>query len=65
MNATAVIRQALAEQERDYAWLHRQTGIKYKTLLAEVKHETRPLGLANAVLIARALGITVPELAVA
>lgn len=65
MNATEQIRQALKDQDRTYLWLHRQTGIKYKTLLAEVKHETRPLGLENAIAIAKVLRLSVPKLAAA
>jgi hypothetical protein len=60
--APATIRQTLDQLERDYAWLSRRTGINYKTLLAQVKHEKSPLSLENAILIAKALGTTVPKI---
>ena len=49
-------RRTLVEQERDYAWLSRVTGISYKRLLAEVKNGTSPMRLETAIAVADALG---------
>lgn len=52
----------LDERERTVRWLHRQTGIPYKALLAEVKHGTRPLQLDHVIAIAKVLETTLPAL---
>jgi DNA-binding phage protein len=56
------IESALGEQERDYAWLARRAGLPYKRVLAEVKHERRPLTLETALAVSEALGIELPDL---
>lgn len=60
--AAAGIRKLLADNGRDYMWLARTTGLKYKPLLAEVKHEKRPLTLDTAEAAAEAFGIDVTDL---
>jgi hypothetical protein len=52
----------LDEQERDYAWLSRATGIRYKKLLRTAKHGTQPVSLFDAAVIADALAVDLPEL---
>lgn len=59
---TELIRQALKSDDRDYAWLSRRSGVKYKQVLAEIKHEQRALPLDNAIRYAEALGLTVADL---
>lgn len=61
-NAPERIRSVLAADQRTYAWLSRTTGIEYKVVLAEVKHETRPMSLDNAIRYAKVLRLTVPKL---
>lgn len=58
---TAIV-TALTDQDHTYAWLARQTGIRYKRLLAELKHRRRPLSLETTVHAGEALGIEVPGL---
>lgn len=53
---------ALDEQERDFMWLSRKSGIPYKRVLAEIKHKRRPLTLETALAAGAAVGITLPEL---
>ena len=56
------MRAALHSDGRDYAWLSKTTGIRYKKILRVVKHEESPLMLNDAIVIAGALGVELPEL---
>ena len=56
------VAELLKENDRDCAWLSRTTGIPYKRVLAEVKHERAPMLAVNAVLYADTLGVEVPDL---
>lgn len=38
-------------------WLARRTGLPYKRLLNQIKHESRPLELVSAIAAAKILGI--------
>lgn len=53
---------ALDEQERDFMWLSRKSGVPYKRILAEVKHRRRPLTLETALAAGGAVGIELPDL---
>lgn len=55
------IRTALDEQDRNYAWLSRAANTPYKRLLAEVKYETRPLGLDTAINATSALNLSLVD----
>lgn len=58
----ARVLELLKESERTVSWLARQTGINYKTLTNQLKRNPRTLSNTNAILIARALGVTLGEL---
>lgn len=60
--AVTKITGLMEEQDRSVAWLSRATGIPYKRLLAEIKHQKRPVSLDTALLAADALGSNLPEL---
>lgn len=60
--AAARLRGLLGERGWSIARLHRETGIPYKRLLAEVRHEKSKLSLNTAICSAEALGLTLPEL---
>lgn len=53
---------ALNDQERDFMWLSRKSGIPYKRVLAEIKHRRRPLTLETALATGSAVGIKLPDL---
>lgn len=59
------ITRLMEQQERSVAWLSRVTGIPYKRLLAEVKHQTKPVSLDTALAAAAALGADLPALVAA
>ena len=61
-DAARVIIDALREQERSIAWLARETGITYKSLLRGLKHRPDSLSLYHAVLIVRVLGLDMSQL---
>ena len=52
----------LAEQERTYKWLSRQTGIPYKRLLRVAKAGTQRISLEDAAAIADALDLDITVL---
>ena len=56
------IAKALADRGATYAWLARISGFPYKRVLAEIKHQTRPLSLEVTVATAEALDLELPEL---
>ncbi|MEQ6898974.1 hypothetical protein [Microbacterium sp. KR10-403] len=59
-NTTEVIkaiRTELAEQDRSYAWLARETGVPYKRILGELKHRTQRLTLETVCEVANTLGM--------
>ncbi|RLP70898.1 hypothetical protein D9V30_00230 [Mycetocola reblochoni] len=60
--AAAQICRLLEEQDRSVAWLARTTGISYKRLLAEVKHQSTRLSLVTTMAACEALGLTLPEI---
>lgn len=59
------ITRLMEQQERSIAWLSRSTGIPYKRLLSEVKHQTKPMSLDTALAAAAALGADLPALVAA
>lgn len=54
--AVSNIRRKLNEKDRTFAWLARTVQVPYKRVLAELKHESRPLTLELAIAAAVALG---------
>lgn len=56
------IARLIEQQGRTYRWLSRTTEIPYKRLLAEVKHQTRPMSLDTALAVAKALDADLPTL---
>lgn len=54
--AASNIRDSLKRKDRTYAWLAREAGLPYKRVLAELKHETRPVTLETTLAAAEALG---------
>ncbi len=57
-----VIEKLLRDRDRSFAWLARETGVPYKRLLREVKHQTTPLSFYHAALIADALDVNIAVL---
>lgn len=62
-NAAENLGHMLEAQDRNYAWLSRETGIPYKRILAEVKHMRRPITLETTVKVAEVLGADLSEVA--
>lgn len=62
VTAAGIIRRSLDDQDRTVAWLARRTGIPYKRVLNQVKHESRPLELTTATAASIALGIDMNEI---
>lgn len=60
--AVSNLRTLIKSKDRTYTWLSRQTGIPYKRILAEVKHESRPLSLETAVELVAALEAELPQI---
>lgn len=55
--AAGMIRRSLEDQDLTVAWLARRTGLPYKRVLRQIKHESRPLELTTAIASAHVLGI--------
>lgn len=62
-SAAGTIRRTLEDNDRTIAWLARHTGLPYKRLLNQIKHETRPLELATATAAAITLGLNIADIA--
>lgn len=56
------ITQAITNKNATYAWLARVSGLRYKRLLAELKHQTRPLSLETTIAASEALELELPDL---
>lgn len=61
-SAVSTLRQHMKAEGRTYLWLSRATGIPYKRLLSEIKHERSRLSLETALAVSEALDIELPEL---
>lgn len=63
-SAAGTIRRTLENNDRTIAWLARRTGLPYKRLLNQIKHETRPLELTTATAAAVTLNLDLTDIAV-
>jgi hypothetical protein len=61
-NVAATVLSLAKNAERSLPWLARTTGISYKVVLGELKHQDREITIPHAVLYANAFGITLGEL---
>lgn len=59
-DASGVILDTLESRGSSIKWLHRATGIPYKTLLRELKQRPETLSLFHVLLILDALGYDKP-----
>lgn len=58
----ARVMKRLTNSDRTIAWLHRKTGIKYKTLHTQLKRNPHTLTIENSIRIADAFDVTLDEL---